>query len=121
MQSIPNCPKCNSEYTYEDMNLFVCPECSHEWTRLDEERKKEEEAVKLEAEIVRDANGTELNDGDDVIVVQDLKVRGSSDSIKRGTKIVNILLKEGSGGHDMECRVPGFGLMELKSEFVRKA
>lgn len=121
MQGIPNCPKCNSEYTYEDMNLYICPECSYEWTKLDEERKAEEETKELESQIVRDSNGTELKDGDDIIVIQDLKVKGSSDSIKRGTKVTNITIKEGSGGHNMECRVPGFGLMELKSEFVKKA
>ena len=119
MYSIPNCPKCDSEYAYEDMGLYICPECNHEWTKLDEERMKEEEEKKLEESIVRDAHGTELNDGDDIIVIQDLKVKGSSTPLKQGTKVTNISLKEGD--HDIDCKVPGFGPMELKSEFVKKA
>lgn len=119
MYSIPNCPKCSSEYTYEDMGLFICPECQHEWTKLDEEKKAEEIAMAKEARLVRDAHGTELNDGDDVIIIQDLKVKGSSSPLKQGTKVTNIVLKEGD--HNIDCKVAGFGPMELKSEFVKKA
>lgn len=111
MSSLPNCPKCSSEYTYEDMNLFICPECAHEWTTLSEEEN-----------IIRDSNGNPLEDGDDVIVIKDLKVKGSSNPIKQGTKVKNIKLIEApSDGHDIDCRVDGFGAMKLKSEFVKKA
>lgn len=112
MNSIPNCLKCNSEYTYEDMGLYICPECSYEWTKLDQEKMEEES-------IIRDAHGTELKDGDDVIIIQDLKVKGSSSPLKQGTKVGNIVLKEGD--HNIDCKIPGFGSMELKSEFVKKA
>jgi protein PhnA len=111
MDNLPNCPKCNSEYTYEDGNLFVCPECAHEWT-LDSQEAEEEKAV------VRDANGNELNDGDTITVIKDLKVKGSSSVVKMGTKVKNIKLVEGD--HDIDCKIDGFGPMQLKSEFVKK-
>ncbi|WP_252501641.1 zinc ribbon domain-containing protein YjdM [Sporosarcina sp. Marseille-Q4943] len=111
MNNLPNCPKCNSEYTYEDGNLFVCPECAHEWTL----ESQEEEA---EAAVVRDANGNELNDGDTITVIKDLKVKGSSNVVKMGTTVKNIKLVEGD--HDIDCKIPGFGAMQLKSEFVKK-
>lgn len=109
MQNLPNCPKCNSEYTYEDGNLLVCPECAHEWTPGSE---KEEEVV------IRDANGNELKDGDTITVIKDLKVKGSSSVVKRGTRVKNIRLVEGD--HDIDCKIDGFGAMSLKSEFVKK-
>lgn len=112
--SLPNCPKCDSEYTYEDMDLFVCPECFHEWTKSDMERAEE-------ASIVRDANGNELNTGDDVIVIRDLKVKGASQPLKKGTKVKNIVLTDAGDGHDISCKIDGFGNMNLKSEVVRKA
>ncbi|MEG0283431.1 MAG: zinc ribbon domain-containing protein YjdM [Erysipelotrichales bacterium] len=111
MSKIPNCPKCNSEYVYEDGLMFVCPECAYEWSM--EEIAGEDEVV------FKDANGNALVDGDDVIVIKDLKVKGSSNAIKKGTKVKNIKLKEGN--HDIDCRIEGFGAMELKSEFVKKA
>ncbi|WP_432363131.1 zinc ribbon domain-containing protein YjdM [Sporosarcina sp. UB5] len=111
MSNLPNCPKCNSEYTYEDGNLFVCPECAHEWTL----ESQEEEA---EATVVRDANGNVLNDGDTITVIKDLKVKGSSSVVKMGTTVKNIKLVEGD--HDIDCKIPGFGAMQLKSEFVKK-
>ncbi|MCM3636135.1 zinc ribbon domain-containing protein YjdM [Sporosarcina luteola] len=111
MNNLPNCPKCNSEYTYEDGNLFVCPECAHEWTL--ESQETEEEAA-----VVRDANGNELNDGDTVTVIKDLKVKGSSNVVKMGTTVKNIKLVEGD--HDIDCKIAGFGAMQLKSEFVKK-
>lgn len=115
MYKLPNCPKCNSEYTYEDGNLLVCPECAYEWT-------KESQAQAEEANIVRDANGNELNDGDTVTIIRDLKVKGSSSSIKIGTKVKNIRLIEDSGdGHDIDCKIDGFGAMKLKSSVVKKA
>lgn len=117
MHTLPNCPKCQSEYTYEDGNLLICPECFHEWIPLSEEEEKEIEDRKL----IRDANGNVLEDGDDVSVVKDLKVKGSSGSIKLGTRVKDIKLIHGaSDGHDIDCRIDSFGFMKLKSEFVKK-
>lgn len=113
--SMPNCPKCESTYTYHDGSLYVCPECAHEWTEF-----MMEEAER--ASKVFDANNNELQDGDDVIVIKDLKVKGSSDAIKQGTKVKGIrLIAEPEDGHDIDCKVDGFGPMKLKSEFVKKA
>lgn len=113
--AIPNCPKCDSAYTYEDGNLLVCPECAHEWTEFSE-------AAKAEANAIKDSHGSVLNDGDDVTVIKDLKVKGASNPIKQGTKVRNILLVPDSpDGHDIDCKVDGFGAMKLKSEFVKKA
>lgn len=115
MYQLPNCPKCNSEYTYEDGNLLICPECAHEWT-------KESQAQEEEAKIIRDANGNELKDGDSVTVIRDLKVKGSSSSIKIGTKVKSIRLIEDTGdGHDIDCKIDGFGAIKLKSSVVKKA
>lgn len=120
MSSLPNCPKCNSEYTYEHGFLVVCPECFHEWNpELETEKAEEKAQEKKEEKTIKDAHGTVLKDGDSVIVIKDLKVKGSSNPIKKGTKVNNIQLKEGN--HDIDCRVDGFGDMELKSEFVKKA
>ncbi len=114
MAGIPNCPKCDSEYTYEDGNLIVCPMCGYEWS-------KEEEAEKNEERVVRDSNGTILHDGDSVTVIKDLKVRGSSSDLKRGTKVKSIrLVEDADGGHDIDCKIDGFGGMYLKSEYVKK-
>lgn len=110
MLDLPNCPKCNSEYTYEDGNLLVCPECAHEWT-LENDNNDDKKVVK-------DANGNILTDGDSVSVIKDLKVKGSSSSIKIGTKVKNIRLVDGD--HDIDCYIDGFGAMKLKSEFVKK-
>lgn len=110
MSSLPNCPKCHSEYTYEDGSLFVCPECGHEWSiqsQVDEDVK-----------VVKDANGNILNDGDSVSVIKDLKVKGTSSVIKIGTKVKSIRLVDGD--HDIDCKIDGFGAMKLKSEFVKK-
>ncbi|MGD8189518.1 zinc ribbon domain-containing protein YjdM [Brevibacillus ginsengisoli] len=111
MSSLPNCPKCNSEYTYENGILFVCPECGHEWT-LESESEKEE------VKVVKDANGNVLNDGDTVTVIKDLKVKGTSLVVKIGTKVKNIRLVDGD--HDIDCKIDGIGAMQLKSEFVKK-
>lgn len=112
MNTLPNCPKCNSEYTYEDGMLLVCPECAHEWTPGSEETAAEEERV------YKDANGNILNDGDSVTVIKDLKVKGSSLVVKIGTKVKNIRLVDGD--HDIDCKIDGIGAMKLKSEFVKK-
>lgn len=113
MSNLPNCPKCNSEYTYEDRDLFVCPECGNEWSG--EEAAESSDDQKL----VKDAHGNVLQDGDTVTVIKDLKVKGSSSVVKIGTKVKNIRLVEGD--HDIDCKIDGFGPMQLKSEFVKKA
>lgn len=112
MFNLPDCPKCNSEYTYEDGSLFICPECSHEWTLNSENVISEEE------NIVKDANGNILSDGDTVIIIKDLKVKGSSSPLKMGTKVKNIRLVDGD--HNIDCKIEEFGAMQLKSEFVKK-
>lgn len=111
MTNLPNCPKCNSEYTYEDGTLFICPECGHEWMATDGEQN-------IDKAIVKDANGNTLTDGDTVTVIKDLKVKGSSSVLKIGTKVKNIRLVEGD--HNIDCKIDGFGAMKLKSEFVKK-
>lgn len=115
MSQLPNCPKCGSEYTYEDGNLLICPECAHEWSLNAEVSAEESDTL-----IVKDANGTILQDGDDVTVIKDLKVKGSSSGIKVGTKIKGIRLVEGNDGHNIDCKVPGVGAIKLKQEFVKK-
>jgi protein PhnA len=110
MSTLPNCPKCNSEYTYEDGSLFICPECGHEWSL--ETVSEEEERV------IKDANGNVLSDGDTVTVIKDLKVKGSSSTLKQGTKVKNIRLVDGD--HNIDCKIDGFGAMSLKSEYVKK-
>lgn len=109
--SLPNCPQCNSEYTYEDGALFVCPECGHEWSQ-------DATADVEEAKVIKDSNGNVLQDGDTVTVIKDLKVKGSSLVVKVGTKVKNIRLVDGD--HDIDCKIDGIGAMKLKSEFVKK-
>lgn len=118
MKTEPNCPKCNSEHTYADGNLWVCPECAHEWSQT-AAASAEVDAVVDTA--VRDAHGNVLVDGDSVTVIKDLKVKGSSSSVKVGTKVKNIRLTDGGDGHNISCKIDGFGAMNLKSEFVKKA
>ncbi len=114
MIPFPNCPKCKCEHTYSNGTFMVCPECFHEWNP--------EEIVTDESQTsskIQDANGNELNDGDSVVVVKDLPVKGSSKPVKAGTKVKNIKLIDGD--HNIACKIDGFGAMGLKSEFVRKA
>ena len=111
MQELPNCPKCNSEYTYEDGSLLICPECSYEWTL-------EAAATEEDAKVVKDCNGNVLQDGDTVTIIKDLKVKGASSALKQGTKVKNIRLVDGD--HNIDCKIDGFGAMSLKSEFVKK-
>ena len=110
--TLPTCPKCQSEFTYEDGANFVCPECAHEWPQ---HVQVEMDTVK----IFKDASGNILQDGDTVTLIKDLKLKGSSSVIKVGTKVKNIRLVEGD--HDIDCKIDGFGAMQLKTEFVRKA
>lgn len=112
MSDLPSCPECGSEYTYEDGNLLICPECAHEWTTETSDETGSDEPV------IRDANGNELQDGDTVTVIKDLKVKGSSSVVKVGTKVKNIRLVEGD--HDIDCKIDGIGAMKLKSQFVKK-
>lgn len=112
--SLPPCPACGSTYTYEDGLLYTCPECAHEWPQADEGASAEEDQA-----VIKDANGNVLQDGDTITVIKDLKVKGSSSVVKVGTKVKNIRLV--GGDHDIDCKIPGFGAMKLKSEFVKKA
>ena len=116
MSSLPACPQCNSGLTYQDGSLLICPECGHEWTP-DVAAAAAEEAG--EGLVVLDANGNRLADGDTVMVVKSLKVKGASSDLKIGTKVKNIRLVEGD--HNIDCHIDGFGGMKLKSEFVKKA
>ena len=112
MDNLPNCPKCGCEYTYEDGSLVVCPECAHEWN-------PNEETVD---NTVKDSNGNVLVTGDSVVTIKDLKVKGASSTLKKGTKVKNIrLIDEPVEGHDIACRIDGFGAMNLKSSVVKKA
>ncbi len=108
------CPKCQYDYPYEDGEKWVCPDCGHEWNPA--------EAAAQDVEVILDSNGNELKDGDSVTVIKDLKVKGASGSIKVGTKVKNIRLRFDSGdGHNIACKIDGFGAMNLKSEFVKKS
>lgn len=111
MSNLPACPACNSEFTYEDGELYICPECAHEWTASTA-------IVNETTKVFKDANGNILQDGDTVTVIKDLKVKGTSSSVKVGTKVKNIRLVDGD--HDIDCKIDGFGAMKLKSEFVKK-
>ena len=113
MSTLPACPKCHDEYTYEDGNLLICPSCGHEWNPA------EAAAAADVAKVWKDANGNVLQDGDTVTLVKDLKIKGSSSVVKVGTKVKNIRLIEGD--HDIDCKIEGFGPMQLKTEFVKKA
>lgn len=110
---LPACPKCNCEYAYEDLNMLICPECANEWL-------KEATPSADNAPVIKDAHGAILADGDTVVVIKDLKLKGSSAVIKGGTKVKNIRLNFESD-HNLDCKVDGIGAMGLKSEFVKKA
>ncbi len=113
MSNCPPCPKCSSEYSYENGSMYICPECAYEWFK---------DAVSESADqqyVVRDANGNVLQDGDTVTVIKGLKIKGSSSALKVGTKVKNIRLVEGD--HNIDCKIDGIGAMQLKSEFVKKS
>lgn len=110
MSALPPCPKCQSEYTYEDGILYVCPQCAHEWS--------EQETSESDERVYRDSAGNLLQDGDTVTVIKDLKLKGSGGVVKIGTKVKNIRLVDSD--HDIDCKIEGFGPMSLKSEFVKK-
>ena len=113
MSSLPKCPQCSSEYTYEDGALYVCPECAHEWSKEPVAESTDQKTV------VRDACGNVLQDGDSVTMIKDMKIKGASSALKVGTRVKNIRLIEGD--HNIDCKIEGFGPMRLKSEFVKKA
>ncbi|MDT8309848.1 MAG: zinc ribbon domain-containing protein YjdM [Methylophaga sp.] len=113
MPTLPNCPKCDSEYSYQDDNLLICPECTYEWMMLDDITEDDDQ------DKIYDSHGKLLQDGDTVTVIKDLKVNGSSLVVKVGTKVKNIRIVEGD--HNIDCKIDGIGAMKLKSEFVKKA
>lgn len=114
MNNLPPCPKCSSQYTYQDGALFICPECAHEWTSEVENENADNTLI------IKDAYGNTLQDGDSITIMKDLKIKGSSQVVKVGTKVKNIrLLPEGD--HNIDCKIDGIGPMKLKSEFVKKA
>lgn len=112
MNQLPNCPKCQSEYVYEDGLLFVCPECAYEWNPA-EVNEEDDDGIKA-----IDANDNQLVDGDTVTLIKDLKVKGAPKDLKQGTRVKNIRIVEGD--HNIDCKIDGFGAMKLKSEFVKK-
>ena len=119
MSTETKCPQCGSENIYEDGNLWICPECSHEWSaHAGASSENSEEAT---SHVIKDANGNILQDGDTVTVIKDLKIKGSSSVVKVGTKVKNIRLGDAGDGHDISCKIDGFGAMNLKSEYVKKA
>jgi len=113
MSTLPPCPACGSEFTYDDGIQYVCPECAHEWSK-DADQSSDDDTLKI-----TDAHGNPLQDGDSVTVIKDLKIKGSSLVVKVGTKVKNIRLVDGD--HDIDCKIDGVGAMKLKSEFVKKA
>lgn len=113
MSELPKCPQCESAFTYQDGIMFICPECAHEWS-MNAELSESISEVRFV-----DANGNPLVDGDTVIIIKDLKIKGTSLVAKVGTKVKNIRLVEGD--HNIDCKIPGIGAMKLRSEFVKKS
>ncbi|NDY93466.1 zinc ribbon domain-containing protein YjdM [Ideonella livida] len=111
--TLPPCPVCQADYTYEDGTQLVCPSCGHEWSA-----GAPADAAEA-ARVWKDAHGNVLQDGDSVTVIKDLKIKGSSAVVKVGTKVKNIRLIDGD--HDIDCKIDGFGPMQLKSEYIKKA
>jgi protein PhnA len=112
--TLPHCPKCTCEHTYEDGALLICPECAHEWSASPASASDDDGP-----RVYKDANGNVLADGDNVTVIKDLKLKGSSTVVKAGTKVRGIRLVDED--HDIDCKIDGIGAMKLKSEFVKKA
>lgn len=118
MENEPKCPKCSSVNIYADGNLWICPECSHEWSQF---VTAAAEVQEMPDNFIRDAHGNVLNDGDSVTVIKELKIKGSSSVVKVGTKVKSIRLTDGDDGHNIACKIDGIGSINLKSEFVKKA
>ncbi len=122
MEKTNLCPKCQSENIYQDGNLWICPECGNEWAQSPKNGSASDSTPEETPDsAIRDAHGQILNDGDTVTVIKDLKVKGASSVIKGGTKVKNIRLSDGADGHNISCKIEGFGALNLKSEFVKKA
>lgn len=129
--STTHCPKCNSENIYADANLWICPECGHEWSQFasaqeSESQMKSKSGTSGQGDgqndgLIRDAHGNVLSNGDSVTVIKELRIKGSSSVVKVGTKVKNIRLSDGDDGHNISCKIDGIGAMNLKSEFVKKA
>ncbi|MGZ3772326.1 MAG: zinc ribbon domain-containing protein YjdM [Pseudobdellovibrionaceae bacterium] len=117
MEAQEKCPQCHSENIYADGNLWICPECGHEWSPFTAESAEQES----QDESIRDSNGNVLIDGDAVTVIKELKIKGSSSVVKVGTKVKNIRLVDSADGHNIACKIDGIGAINLKSEFVKKA
>lgn len=117
MTQYSHCPKCQALNLYFDGSLWNCPDCAHEWTAA----SLEVQSTESDANVIKDAHGNVLADGDSVTVIKDLRIKGSSSSVKVGTKVKNIRLVESSDGHNIACKIDGFGAMNLKSEFVKKS
>lgn len=115
MTDLPNCIKCGSKYTYQNGSLYTCPECAHEWSATVEE---EQEGM---LPVIKDAHGNVLQDGDSVTIIKDIKVKGASSTLKVGIKVKNIRLVNEVNGHNIEAKIPGFGVMMLKSEIVKRS
>ena len=114
MSDFPPCPRCQSTFVYPSDDLLICPECFYEWNPSEVNDSAQDDTFK-----VIDSNGNELQNGDSIIVIKDLPVKGAPKPVKAGTKVKNIRLVEGD--HNIDCKIEGFGAMSLKSEFVRKA
>jgi len=115
----PKCPKCQSEYTYADGHLWICPACAYEWAQSTSSSENTTEAIEDNA--IYDSNKNILADGDSVTVIKELKIKGATSVVKVGTKVKNIRLVDGHDGHNISCKIDGIGAINLKSEFVRKA
>ena len=111
MSAIPACPVCTMENTYPDGENYVCADCGYEWPQ-------QAAAAADDERVVRDANGSVLQDGDAVVLIKDLKVKGSSITLKQGTKVKSIRLV--GGDHEVDCRMDGGSFM-LKACFLKKA
>jgi protein PhnA len=112
------CPACKSPYGYPTGTSMMCPECGHEWNASDSAESEQPNAETTDSNVVKDANGNVLQDGDTVVLIKDLPVKGASKAIKAGTKVKNIKLVDGD--HNIDCKIEGFGAMALKSIYVRK-
>lgn len=119
MSDSPVCPNCKSTFAYPTGTSWMCPECGHEWDQDEMDAENLSAGQADTAVVVKDANGNVLRDGDDVVMIKDLAVKGAPKALKAGTKVRNIKLVDGD--HNIDCRIGGFGAMALKSEFVRKA
>jgi protein PhnA len=118
MTESTQCPNCKSQYGYPTGNSMMCPECGHEWNPNETTTIESSTTNESDSTIVKDANGNVLQDGDTVILIKDLPVKGAPKPIKAGTKVKNIKLT--TGDHNIDCKVEGFGAMALKSIYVRK-